>query len=201
MRNSRPINVSVGPMNFDVPRTAGYYGGVGLALAFGLIEWPVAVFIGAIPAVQMLRRRDLGRSVNFVVQLLEGAAQPVGGDADGTVELTSTPRGLRRAARGDPAGAVAEPVRATRRRGPGGATGARASRRAADGTTAGTTRRRRTAAAGEATPANGRRRRTAVAGEAADGRRRRATRRSPTARTPGAQAGGPGSEGRGGASS
>lgn len=200
MRNSRPINVSVGPMNFDVPRTAGYYGGVGLALAFGLIEWPVAVFIGAIPAVQMLRRRDLGRSVNFVVQLLEGAAQPVGGDADGTVELTSTPRGLRRAARGDPAGAVA-PVRATRRRGPGGATGARASRRAADGTTAGTTRRRRTAAAGEATTANGRRRRTAVAGEAADGRRRRATRRSPTARTPGAQAGGPGSEGRGGASS
>ncbi|MDQ6637404.1 MAG: hypothetical protein M3Y62_06395, partial [Candidatus Dormibacteraeota bacterium] len=89
-------------MSMDVPRTAGYYGGVGLALAFGLIEWPVAVFIGAIPAVQMLRRQDLGRPVNFVVQLFEGAAKPVGGDAEGTVELTSTPRPLRRAAQADP---------------------------------------------------------------------------------------------------
>jgi len=60
-----------------------------------------AARIGAIPAVQMLRRRDLGRPVNFVVQLFEGAAQPVGGDAEGTVELTSTPRGLRRYERSD----------------------------------------------------------------------------------------------------
>ncbi|MBJ7604577.1 MAG: hypothetical protein JF888_15585, partial [Candidatus Dormibacteraeota bacterium] len=138
MNNSGPISVRVGPMSMDVPRTAGYYGGVGLALAFGLIEWPVAVFIGAIPAVQMLRRQDLGRPVNFVVQLFEGAAKPVGGDAEGTVELTTTPRPLRRAAQADPAAAVAGAARAAGRAARRGA-GARSRRRGAAGTGTGTT--------------------------------------------------------------
>jgi hypothetical protein len=53
------INVQVGPLRVDVPRTAGYYGGVAAALALGLIDWPVAVFIGAVPAIKLLQRGDL----------------------------------------------------------------------------------------------------------------------------------------------
>jgi hypothetical protein len=82
----------------DIPRTAGYYGGVAAAVALGLIDWPVAVFIGAIPAIKLLQRGDLPKQVRFAVQLFEGAAKPVGGDGEGTVELVRTPRRLKQAA-------------------------------------------------------------------------------------------------------
>jgi hypothetical protein len=63
-----------------------------------LRDWPVAVFIGAIPAIKLLQRGDLPKQVRFAVQLFEGAAKPVGGDGEGTVELVRTPPALKKAA-------------------------------------------------------------------------------------------------------
>ena len=88
----------IGPMEIDVPRTAGYYGGVAAAVAFGLIEWPVAIFIGAIPMIRLMRGRRLPGPVQFAVHLLDGAAQPVGGDAEGTLQLNRMPASVTRAA-------------------------------------------------------------------------------------------------------
>jgi hypothetical protein len=84
---NRGLVASVGPVQVDVPRTAGYYGGIGAALALGIIDWPVAVFIGGIPLVKLLKGRPLRWGLNVAVQFFEGAAKPVGGDAEGTIQL------------------------------------------------------------------------------------------------------------------
>jgi hypothetical protein len=84
---NRGLLVSLGPVTVDVPRSLGYFGAVGLATVTGLIEPPLGVFIAAIPVVKMLMTRNLPRPVRFVGQVFDGAAQPVGGDAEGTVRL------------------------------------------------------------------------------------------------------------------
>ena len=99
-RSGKPISIGVGPLRVDVPRTAGYYGGVAAALALGIVDWPVALFIGAIPLVKLLQRPDLPEGVQFAVHVFDGAAKPVGGDAEGTLELVRTPPGLKRATEG-----------------------------------------------------------------------------------------------------
>lgn len=78
----------LGPLEIDWPRTIGYYGGVGLALTFELVEPPLALFIAAIPLLKLLNRPDFSRPARFVGQLLEGAARPVGGSAESTIQLT-----------------------------------------------------------------------------------------------------------------
>jgi hypothetical protein len=104
------IVVNRGPFEIDVPRSAGYYGGIAVALGLGMIEWPIAVFIGAIPVLKMLTRGDLPKRVQFVGHVFDGAAKPVGGDAEGTIRLTRTPAGVRRVTAGKTTGT------ATRRR-------------------------------------------------------------------------------------
>jgi hypothetical protein len=79
----------IGPLEIDWPRTIGYYGGISLAIAFELIEPPLAVFIAAIPLLKMLNHPKASKPVRFVGQLLEGAAKPVGGSAEATIQLTS----------------------------------------------------------------------------------------------------------------
>lgn len=87
----------VGPLEIDWPRTIGYYGGISLALAFELIEPPLALFIAAIPLLKMLNRPGAMRPARFVGQLLEGAAKPVGGSSEATIQLVETsPRRSRR---------------------------------------------------------------------------------------------------------
>ena len=78
----------IGPVEIDWPRTIGYYGGVGLALAFELIEPPLALFIAAIPLLKMLNHPEASRATRFVGQMLEGAAKPVGGSSEATIQLT-----------------------------------------------------------------------------------------------------------------
>lgn len=80
----------VGPLEIDWPRTIGYYGGISLALAFELIEPPLALFIAAIPLLKMLNRPGATRPSRFVGQLLEGAARPVGGSAEATIQFVET---------------------------------------------------------------------------------------------------------------
>lgn len=78
----------IGPIVIDWPRTIGYYGGIGLATAFELIEPPLALFIAAIPLLKMLNHPGASKPTRFVGELLEGAAKPVGGSAEATIQLT-----------------------------------------------------------------------------------------------------------------
>jgi hypothetical protein len=82
----------IGPIMIDWPRMLGYYGGLGLATAFELIEPPLAIFIAAIPLLKMLNSPGASRPTRFVGQVLIGAAQPVGSSAEATIQLTETKR-------------------------------------------------------------------------------------------------------------
>jgi hypothetical protein len=93
------MTVRLGPLEIDWPRTIGYYGGVGLAVAFELVEPPLALFIAAIPLLKMLNRPDFSLPSRFVGQLLEGAARPVGGSAESTIQLTGAVKRPRLRAR------------------------------------------------------------------------------------------------------
>lgn len=77
----------IGPVEIDWPRSIGYYGGIGLATAFGLIEPPLAIFIAAVPLFKMLNHPKASRPTRFAAQLLDGAAKPVGGSAEATLRL------------------------------------------------------------------------------------------------------------------
>jgi hypothetical protein len=78
----------IGPIEIDWPRTIGYYGGVSLAIAFELIEPPLAIFIAAIPLLKMLNHPGAFGVTRFVGQMLDGVAKPVGGSAEATIQLT-----------------------------------------------------------------------------------------------------------------
>lgn len=80
----------VGPIEFDWPRSVGYFGGTWLAVAAGLIEPPLGLFIAAVPFLKMLDVPALPNLPRFVGQVLEGVAKPVGGDGQGTVRLVTS---------------------------------------------------------------------------------------------------------------
>ncbi len=94
----RGLTGRIGPIELDWPRSAGYYGGVALAVALEIIDWPVGLFLAAIPLVKLLNRRTLPKAVRFTVHVFDGMAKPVGGDAEGTMRLMRTPPQLKRAA-------------------------------------------------------------------------------------------------------
>lgn len=79
----------VGLVEINWPQTIGYYGGIGVALAFELIEPPVAVFIAAIPIFKMLSHPRMPMPARVAGQVLEGAAQPVGGADEATIHLAN----------------------------------------------------------------------------------------------------------------
>ena len=81
------MSSTIGPIEIDWPRTLGYYGGIGMAFAFGLVEPPLAIFIAAIPLFKMLNRPDAAKPTRFIGQVLEGAARPVGGSAEATIQM------------------------------------------------------------------------------------------------------------------
>ena len=68
----------------------GYYGGIGLALAFEMMEPPLALFIAALPFLKMLNRPRVSWPARLVAPLLPGTATPVGGDGASAI-LPSTP--------------------------------------------------------------------------------------------------------------
>lgn len=83
----RGLVLRAGPITVDVPRSLGYYGGIAVAVGVGMIEPPLALFIGAIPVVKMLMRGGAPQPLRFLGQVFDGAAQPVGGDAQGTIRV------------------------------------------------------------------------------------------------------------------
>ena len=82
------LEIEVGRVEIDVPRSVGYFGGIAAALGLGLIEPPLAVFIAAVPLFKVLTNSALPLAVRAVGEVLEGAAQPVGSDAEGVVQLS-----------------------------------------------------------------------------------------------------------------
>ena len=86
----RGLTSQVGPMEIDWPRSIGYFGGIGLAVALEIIDPPLALFVAAIPFLKMLNRADAPRPVRVVSQFLDGMAKPVGGDGTSTVRLTTS---------------------------------------------------------------------------------------------------------------
>lgn len=80
------LHVELGPVQIDVPQTVGYYGGIGVGLALGILEPPLAAFIAAVPLIKILAERS-SIPARFVGELLQGASKPIGGDAEGTVRL------------------------------------------------------------------------------------------------------------------
>lgn len=83
----RGLVVRLGPLTVDIPRSLGYYGAIGLAVGAGVIEPPLGVFIAAVPVLKMMTNRLATTPVRFVGQMFDGAAQPVGGDGQGTIRL------------------------------------------------------------------------------------------------------------------
>ena len=58
----------------------------------GLVEPPLAIFIAAIPLLKMLNHPGASAPTRFVGELLEGAAKPVGGSSEVTIQLKSSPK-------------------------------------------------------------------------------------------------------------
>ena len=85
----RGLTSQFGPVEVNWPRTVGYYGGLALAVGFGMIEPPFGIFIAAVPFFKMLNRPKASHPVRLVSQLLDGASQPVGGDGDHSIRLVT----------------------------------------------------------------------------------------------------------------
>lgn len=81
------LEVQVGTLEVDVPRSVGYFGGLVAAVGLGLIEPPLALFIAAVPAFKALTNTSLPWSVRIIGEVLEGAAKPLGSDAEGVIQL------------------------------------------------------------------------------------------------------------------
>jgi hypothetical protein len=90
-------DIRVGPVLIDVPRSIGYFSGVGAALALGMVDPPLAAFIAAVPFLAMLTHRSLPVPIRVIGEILEGAGKPVGGDDDGYVTLQDEQRDRERA--------------------------------------------------------------------------------------------------------
>jgi hypothetical protein len=81
------LEVQVGQVEVDVPRSVGYFGGLAAAVGLGLIEPPLALFIAAVPAFKALTNTAFPLAVRIIGETLEGAAKPVGSDAEGVIQL------------------------------------------------------------------------------------------------------------------
>lgn len=84
-REDEPFVVRLGPLHIDVPRSVGYFGGIGLAIAFDLIAPEIALFVALIPIVKLLKRNGATKLERALAAVVEGAAKPLGGDAESTV--------------------------------------------------------------------------------------------------------------------
>jgi hypothetical protein len=90
----------VGPLEIDWPRSIGYFGGIGIAVACELIAPPIAIFIAAIPVLKLFKHPGRPWPLRVVADALEGAAKPVGADAEAVVRLVpDAPANRRRGAK------------------------------------------------------------------------------------------------------
>jgi hypothetical protein len=53
------LEVELGTVEVDIPRSVGYFGGLAVAVGVGLIEQPLALFIAAVPVFKVLTNSAL----------------------------------------------------------------------------------------------------------------------------------------------
>jgi hypothetical protein len=94
------LELRVGTVEIDVPRSIGYFGGLAAAVSLGMIEPPLAIFVAAVPVFKILTNSTFPQSVRAIGEILEGAAKPVGGDAEGVIQLEDQQRARTDALRG-----------------------------------------------------------------------------------------------------
>ena len=75
----------------DWPRSIGFFGAIGAAVALDLISMPIAVFVAAVPFLKLMNRPNAPKPQQFFSHLVDGAAKPVGGDSEGTVRWAAKP--------------------------------------------------------------------------------------------------------------
>ncbi len=81
----RDFTTRIGPVDIDWPRALGFYGGIAVALALDVVAPELALFVAAVPLLKLLKRRRATRPERLVAAVLEGAAKPIGGDAEAVV--------------------------------------------------------------------------------------------------------------------
>lgn len=84
-QEDEPFVSKIGPLHVDWPRSLGYFGGIALAVAFDLVAPEIALFVAAIPLIKLLKRKNATGIEKAVAAVIEGAAKPLGGDAESTV--------------------------------------------------------------------------------------------------------------------
>lgn len=77
----------------DWPRSLGFFGALGAAVALDLVPIPIAAFVAAVPFLKLLNRPDAAMPQRFLSQVVDGAAKPVGGDSEGTIHWASKTKG------------------------------------------------------------------------------------------------------------
>ena len=75
----------------DWPRSIGFFGAIGAAVALDLVSMPIAIFVAAVPFLKLMNRPNAPRPQQFFSHLVDGAAKPVGGDSEGTVRWAAKP--------------------------------------------------------------------------------------------------------------
>jgi len=84
-KEDQPLVVRIGALHVDLPRSLGYFGGIAAAVAFDLIAPELALFVAAIPFMKLLKRKNASKIEKAIAGVMEGAAKPLGGDAESTV--------------------------------------------------------------------------------------------------------------------
>jgi hypothetical protein len=103
IEEDEPFVSRVGPVDIDWPRSFGYFGGIAVAVALELIAPELALFVACVPLVKLLKRRHASKVEKTISSVIEGAAKPLGGDAQATVRLAWLDD-WQRAAKARPAG-------------------------------------------------------------------------------------------------
>src|SRR5690348_3730846 len=85
-RDSRALVGQVDHIEVDWPRSLGFFGGLGAAVALDLVPIPIAVFVASVPFLKLLNRPNAKKPQRFFSHIVDGAAKPVGGDSEGTIK-------------------------------------------------------------------------------------------------------------------
>jgi hypothetical protein len=109
------LEIQVGTVEVDIPRSVGYFGGLAAAVGLGLIEPPLAMFIAAVPLFKALTNTALPRPLRVVGEVLEGAAKPVGSDAEGVIQLEDQRRSDTKVIKAAPRSSTRPAVKQNRR--------------------------------------------------------------------------------------
>jgi hypothetical protein len=85
----RRVTRRIGPLDSEWPRSIGYYGGIGLAVAAGMLGVPVALSVAAIPFLKVRNRPTASWATGVVAPVRDGAAKPIGSHGEATIQLTT----------------------------------------------------------------------------------------------------------------